>query len=119
MIHADHSEHYSEHSFSEKLKKHLKRIGTELLWKSLTLFILVRQKRLNLRQRTQAIAALGYLILPIDAVPDFTPIIGYSDDLAAVILVLNAIWSSLDADTREVISHEVSHKFRKLIKSAN
>ena len=29
-------------------------------------------------------AALGYFILPVDLIPDFIPVVGYSDDLLAV-----------------------------------
>lgn len=31
---------------------------------------------------------LGYLLLPIDLVPDFVPVLGYADDAVAVVLVL-------------------------------
>ncbi len=29
------------------------------------------------------IGAIGYIILPLDLIPDLTPVIGYSDDLAS------------------------------------
>lgn len=29
------------------------------------------------------IGAIGYILLPLDLIPDFTPIIGYGDDLAS------------------------------------
>jgi uncharacterized membrane protein YkvA (DUF1232 family) len=34
---------------------------------------------------------LGYLVLPIDLVPDFIPVIGYADDAVIVALVLRAV----------------------------
>lgn len=30
-------------------------------------------------------SALGYFILPVDLVPDFIPVVGFTDDLAALI----------------------------------
>lgn len=32
-----------------------------------------------------------YLVMPIDVVPDFIPVIGYADDAAVVILVLRSV----------------------------
>jgi uncharacterized membrane protein YkvA (DUF1232 family) len=34
---------------------------------------------------------LGYLILPIDLVPDFIPVIGYADDVIVVALALRSV----------------------------
>lgn len=37
------------------------------------------------------IGAIGYIILPLDLIPDITPVIGYADDLASVAGVVAAI----------------------------
>jgi len=34
---------------------------------------------------------LGYLVLPIDLVPDFVPVLGYADDAIIVCLVLRSL----------------------------
>jgi uncharacterized membrane protein YkvA (DUF1232 family) len=34
---------------------------------------------------------LGYLVLPIDLVPDFLPVVGYADDAIVVALVLRSV----------------------------
>ena len=34
---------------------------------------------------------LGYLVLPIDLVPDFLPVIGYADDALVVAIVLRSV----------------------------
>ena len=34
---------------------------------------------------------VGYLLLPVDVVPDFVPVLGYADDVIAVVLVLRSV----------------------------
>lgn len=34
---------------------------------------------------------LGYLVLPVDLVPDFIPVIGYADDAVIVVLALRTV----------------------------
>jgi uncharacterized membrane protein YkvA (DUF1232 family) len=41
--------------------------------------------------RVRLVLLLGYLLLPIDLVPDFIPVIGYADDAVVVALALRAI----------------------------
>lgn len=43
----------------------------------------------NLRIRLWLL--LGYLIMPIDLIPDIIPVIGYADDVIIVILVLRSV----------------------------
>ncbi len=43
------------------------------------------------------VAALLYFVAPIDAIPDFIPVIGYLDDAAVVAYVLKQFSKELDA----------------------
>ena len=42
--------------------------------------------------RISLIASLAYLIMPLDLLPDFMPVIGFSDDFVALTAILS-IWS--------------------------
>ena len=42
--------------------------------------------------RVSLLAAMAYLIMPLDLFPDFMPIVGFSDDFVALTAVLS-IWS--------------------------
>ena len=44
--------------------------------------------------------ALGYLISPLDFIPDLTPIIGYSDDIVAIAYALLQVQGYIDEDLK-------------------
>ena len=46
-------------------------------------------------------AALAYFILPLDAIPDFTPLAGYSDDLGALSAALLTLAHYIDDEVKE------------------
>jgi uncharacterized membrane protein YkvA (DUF1232 family) len=52
------------------------------------------------------IAALGYLILPTDAVTDFIPVLGYGDDLTMLTAALTAIASQWRQDRPQAVSQD-------------
>ena len=56
----------------------------EALEKALCLHFAALRDETPAWARTTAWAALAYLILPIDAIPDWIPATGYSDDLVAL-----------------------------------
>lgn len=53
------------------------------------------------RVRLILISALAYFVLPIDAVPDLLPIIGFADDAAVIAAALAAVASEMKPEHRE------------------
>ena len=51
--------------------------------------------------RLTVFASLAYFILPTDAIPDLTPMIGYTDDLGALTLALTTIASYVDDEVKQ------------------
>jgi uncharacterized membrane protein YkvA (DUF1232 family) len=52
---------------------------------------LVADKTIPRRTRWLVWALLAYLVLPIDIVPDFIPVVGYADDIIVTALVLRHV----------------------------
>ncbi len=52
-------------------------------------------------ERIRLWLGLGYLLLPIDLVPDFVPVLGYADDAVVVALVLRAVMRRAGPDAVE------------------
>ena len=80
-------------------KELLERIG-RLSWRERLDFglALVRDSRLPLSLRL-VIPAVGlYLIMPLDIIPDFIPVIGALDDVLIVLVALRLILRSIPAD---------------------
>ena len=62
---------------------------------------LARDRSLPPSVRIRLWLLLGYLILPIDLVPDFIPVIGYADDAVIVALVLRSVVRRAGTDAVE------------------
>ncbi len=54
-------------------------------------------KRVSAKQKLKVSGIIAYLIMPIDIIPDFIPVIGYVDDLVLVVVGLNIILNDIDA----------------------
>ncbi|MBP6725235.1 MAG: DUF1232 domain-containing protein, partial [Halioglobus sp.] len=44
--------------------------------------------------------ALGYFIVPLDAIADITPAVGYADDLGVLVLAIAAVATYINEDVR-------------------
>lgn len=56
-----------------------------------------RYRRVSFKTITTVAAAVLYLAMPIDAIPDFIPGLGYADDAAVIALCLKLVRHDLDA----------------------
>lgn len=75
---------YSEGSFWDKAKGYAKAAGEAVLEPALKLYYSSSDPDTPAWAKTVIYGALGYFISPIDAIPDITPLIGYSDDLGVL-----------------------------------
>lgn len=87
----DYSKHFSENSYWDKIKGFAKQAGKEVVKKSLILYYVGNDPETPVWAKGVVGAALGYFIFPLDAIPDFTPIVGYADDLGALAAAMAAM----------------------------
>jgi uncharacterized membrane protein YkvA (DUF1232 family) len=92
---------FSESQFWKKLQHHAGKAGYELVEKAMTLYFVLQKPDLPPWVRTAVIGALGYFLWPMDTIPDFAPLIGYTDDLSVVAAALTAIAVHVDEDVRQ------------------
>lgn len=62
------------------------------------LYRLMSDTRVPVRNKVLVGAAISYVLLPIDIVPDFIPVLGQVDDLLAVSLVLKGLFDAAGKD---------------------
>lgn len=91
----DFAREYSEKSFWDKLKNVAKLAGREIVEKSLVLYYVGIDPETPAWAKGVIAAALGYFIVPLDAIPDMAPFVGYADDLGAIAAATAAIASCI------------------------
>ena len=81
----------SPESFFEKSKRVGKVVGRETLEKAFSLYYAMRDADTPGWAKTTILAALGYFIVPLDAIVDVLPGAGYADDLGVIIFALGTV----------------------------
>lgn len=104
-------EHYNETSFWEKIKKEASKIGEKALYSALVLYYTAIADTTPLKKKTMIFGALGYFLLPLDIIPDFMAVIGYTDDIAVMTALISTLADSITPQIRE----EAKAKCQKLL----
>ena len=87
---------FSQTDFTEKIARIAKRAGAKLVYAALILYYTLQSDKVSAANKAMIIGALGYLISPLDVVPDAIPIAGLADDLGVLIFVLKKVWTDID-----------------------
>ncbi|ASK64136.1 hypothetical protein CFK37_19255 [Virgibacillus phasianinus] len=97
--------HFSENKYVAKLLNYAQKMGVKVSYYSLLLFYGFKSPNTPKSTKITIAGALGYLILPIDVVPDIIPFIGFADDAMVVVYALYRIKSYID-DSIKQQAHE-------------
>ena len=109
--HNEYEEAFSESGFWTKLKKYAKTAGREVVEKALLLFYAAQEEKAPRWAKATIAGALGYFIVPLDAIADFTPAVGYADDLGVLALAIAAVATYINDDVRRKTANRLSFWF--------
>lgn len=85
------SNKFTNGEFLEKISKIAKRAGAKLVYIALVLYYTLQSDKVALKDKAIIVGALGYLVSPLDVIPDAIPIVGLGDDLAVLLYVIGKI----------------------------
>ena len=92
---------FTDQRFTEKISRIAKRAGAKLVYAALILYYTLKSDKVSIKDKAIILGALGYLISPLDVVPDAIPIAGVSDDLAVLIYVMHKVWGEVSEDVKQ------------------
>jgi len=92
-----------EAKFGSDFMARLKRVAKRIPFAEdlLAAWFCARDPATPRRVRLTLLAALGYFVLPIDAIPDIMPLIGFTDDAAVIAAAIAAVAGSITPEHRE------------------
>ena len=100
-------QHYNDSSFLDKVTKYGKLIGITALYKAVQLWFVLQKPDVPAGTKAVIMGALGYLIAPLDFLPDLLPVLGYTDDIVAITFALIKVQGYID--------EEVERKSKRLL----
>ncbi len=102
---------FSRKEFAEKLSRIAKRAGAKLVYAALILYYTLQSDKVSKSDKAIIIGALGYMISPLDVIPDAIPIAGLTDDLAVLLYVLKKVWTGIDPEIVDKAKRRLSKWF--------
>ncbi len=102
---------FSKRDFAEKISRIAKRAGAKLVYAALILYYTLQSDKVSKKDKAIIIGALGYMISPLDAIPDAIPIAGLTDDLAVLLYVLKKVWTDIDPEIQAKAKKRLSKWF--------
>ena len=114
---SDYARNYSDNSFWNKVLNIAKKAGIKIIYLALLLYYALNSNNLSLRDRATIYFALGYLILPVDLIPDSIPIIGLTDDFGVLIKAFERIKENITDDIRKQAKDKLIEIFKNIDES--
>ena len=105
---------YSENKLLRKLSSAAKWVGAKVVYAVLLLYYILRSPNISAADKSKIYGALGYFILPTDLVLDFIPMMGYTDDMAALLWALHTVTNNLTPEITQQAKEKLSELMGKI-----
>ena len=92
---------FAAEDFWRKLARSARVAGREVVEKALWLYYAAQQPNVPRWAKLTIWGALAYFVLPVDAVPDVLPAVGFVDDLGVLTAALATVAAYVDEDVKE------------------
>jgi len=99
---------YDDSKFWKKIESIVAKAGSKVIYNALLLFYTLKSPNVSFQNKASICGALGYLILPIDLIPDVLIMLGYSDDVTVLIYVVNLIQSEITSEIENEAKEKLS-----------
>ncbi len=107
----DYEASYSEDGFRTKVGKFAAMAGVDVIRRALVLYYCLQDPDTPKWAKARIVGALGYFIVPVDAIPDFVPVAGYSDDLGVLALAFATVVIHIKPAHREAAAQQIRKLF--------
>ena len=105
------AEAFDDNGFWDKVKNFALTAGREVIEKALWLYYAAQAPETPVWAKTAIYGALAYFVLPLDAIPDFVPVAGYTDDLGTLAAAVGVVSMYITADIKAQAQQKMSDWF--------
>jgi uncharacterized membrane protein YkvA (DUF1232 family) len=100
-----------EKSLWNKITKYIKHLGIKTVYTILLMYNAYRRKDTPKWAKRIITGTLAYFIAPLDAIPDLTPFLGFTDDLGILGFGLVTVAAYINEDVRNKSRRQLSKWF--------
>lgn len=112
QLHRDYGKTFDEESFWRKVFAFAVRAGKRVIHLSLVLYFCLLDPGTPKWVKASIIGALGYFVLPTDAIPDVIPVTGFSDDLGVLAAAVTYLGTNIKEEHRKKAGQKLGSWFR-------
>ncbi len=107
----EYKKEYSEQKFSNKIKSYAQKMGKDLVYRSFLMYYAFQREDTPAWAKRIILGTLGYVIAPIDFIPDLTPLVGYTDDIKVILFATAYLASYINDDVKKQAEERVNKIF--------
>lgn len=105
---------FSKERIAQKINRTFGKLGQKVVYSVLLLYNAYGHRDTPSWAKNIIIGALGYFLSPLDAIPDLSPFLGYTDDIGIMSFALVTIACYINEEVRNKAKVQLKNFFGKI-----